>query len=72
VIVQAGASSAHDLSRDETVIGRDPGCHIQIDYTLPLDPPFTAGITILDAAGDNLTFTAVPEPGSLTIMAAGA
>lgn len=31
VIQDVGEPSTHDLSRDETVIGRDPDCHIQID-----------------------------------------
>lgn len=43
-----------------------------IDYTLAQDPPFTVGISILDAAGENLTFSSVPEPASLTILASGA
>ncbi len=34
VILKAGESMTHDLSRDETVIGRHPECHIQIDSNM--------------------------------------
>lgn len=34
VILKAGESTTHDLSRDETVIGRHPECHIQIDSNM--------------------------------------
>ena len=34
VILKAGESSTHDLARDETVIGRHPECHIQIDSNM--------------------------------------
>ncbi|MBI3861419.1 MAG: FHA domain-containing protein [Planctomycetia bacterium] len=31
VILDGGESSIHDLARDETVIGRDPDCHVRIE-----------------------------------------
>jgi phosphoserine phosphatase RsbU/P len=31
VILKAGESTAHELRRDETIIGRHPECHIQLD-----------------------------------------
>ncbi len=34
VILKAGESTTHELSRDETVIGRHPECHIQIDSNM--------------------------------------
>jgi len=34
VILKAGESSTHDLARDETVIGRHPECHVQIDSNM--------------------------------------
>src|SRR5579864_4057915 len=34
VILKSGESSTHDLSRDETVIGRHPECTIQIDSNM--------------------------------------
>ena len=34
VIHKSGESMTHDLSRDETVIGRHPDCHIQIDSNM--------------------------------------
>lgn len=34
VILKAGESTTHDLSRDETVIGRHPECNIQIDSNM--------------------------------------
>src|SRR6516162_5893429 len=34
VILKAGESTTHDLARDETVIGRHPECHIQIDSNM--------------------------------------
>jgi serine phosphatase RsbU (regulator of sigma subunit) len=34
VILKAGESMTHDLARDETVIGRHPECHIQIDSNM--------------------------------------
>jgi serine phosphatase RsbU (regulator of sigma subunit) len=34
VILKAGESSTHDLTRDETVIGRHPECQIQIDSNM--------------------------------------
>jgi pSer/pThr/pTyr-binding forkhead associated (FHA) protein len=34
VILKAGESMTHDLSRDETVIGRHPECQIQIDSNM--------------------------------------
>src|SRR5579871_1583243 len=34
VILKAGESTTHELARDETVIGRHPECHIQIDSNM--------------------------------------
>ncbi|MGE5194953.1 MAG: SpoIIE family protein phosphatase [Deltaproteobacteria bacterium] len=34
VILKAGETTTHDLARDETVIGRHPECHIQIDSNM--------------------------------------